>query len=225
MRYPSATMTDFQRARRPNQKEERRSQLLRTASDMLDQGCTLADLSLNGLAREAGMTKSNVYRYFESREAVLLDLLVEAWTEWFAAVVAGWSAPVGDPLPALVDHLAETLAARPRLCLLTAALPTVLEQNLSPAAIAAFKETSLAFFGAVADWMAAAAPALSPPVAFGLLHDGVAVLVGLSPLCNPPPAVAQVLTEPRFAPLRRDLPTELRRHLQALAQAAVTAPR
>ena len=34
------------------------------------------------------MTKSNVYRYFESSEAVLMDLLVEEYAEWHAELGA-----------------------------------------------------------------------------------------------------------------------------------------
>ena len=35
----------------------------------------VAEVTLNELSRRAGLAKSNVLRYFESREAVLLELL------------------------------------------------------------------------------------------------------------------------------------------------------
>jgi hypothetical protein len=60
--------------------------LLRTARENLKQGGTLDELGLNELARQTGMAKSNVYRYFESREALLLDLLWEEWTSWFLGI-------------------------------------------------------------------------------------------------------------------------------------------
>jgi len=71
-------VNDFQRARQPEQREERRAHLLTTARAMLEGGVDLRALTLNALAREAGMAKSNVYRYFETREALLLELL---WAE------------------------------------------------------------------------------------------------------------------------------------------------
>ncbi len=81
---------EFVRARQPEQKEERRRNLIATARAMLDERMRLDELSLNELARRAGMTKSNVYRYFESREAVLLALLEDEWRSWFDELRGGW---------------------------------------------------------------------------------------------------------------------------------------
>src|ERR1700761_8818821 len=50
----------------------------------------VADVTLTELSRRVGLAKSNVLRYFESREAVLLDLLGSQWQEWLPA-------PAGEP--------------------------------------------------------------------------------------------------------------------------------
>src|SRR3954470_18006166 len=76
------TQESFQRARRPEQKEERRVHLLETAKAALRGGMEVSDLGLNELARQAQMTKSNVYRYFENREDLLLALLEEESELW-----------------------------------------------------------------------------------------------------------------------------------------------
>ena len=72
----------YLRARTPVQKEERRRHLLDTAKSLLLEIPDVHDLGINELARQAQMTKSNVYRYFESSEAVLLDVLVEEYMLW-----------------------------------------------------------------------------------------------------------------------------------------------
>src|SRR5436305_8694633 len=77
----------FQRARSAEQREERRRTILDTALKMLDE-MPVAELTLNGLSRRVGLAKSNVLRYFESREAVLLELLDSAWREWLARLAA-----------------------------------------------------------------------------------------------------------------------------------------
>jgi AcrR family transcriptional regulator len=41
----------------------------------------VAQITLNELSRRVGLAKSNVLRYFESREAVLLELLDSAWQQ------------------------------------------------------------------------------------------------------------------------------------------------
>ena len=42
----------------------------------------VAEVTLNELSRRVGLAKSNVLRYFESREAVLLELLSSADQDW-----------------------------------------------------------------------------------------------------------------------------------------------
>src|ERR1700733_7845369 len=70
-------MVMFQRARNAEQREARRRAILDTAAAMLAE-MPVAQVSLNELSRRAGLAKSNVLRYFESREAVLLALLDSA---------------------------------------------------------------------------------------------------------------------------------------------------
>ena len=71
----------FQRARSEEQREARRQAILDAAAAMLTE-MPVAQVTLNGLSRRAGLAKSNVLRYFESREAVLLELLDSAWQDW-----------------------------------------------------------------------------------------------------------------------------------------------
>src|SRR3954452_23803247 len=73
----------FQRARSAEQRAERRQTILATAAAMLTE-MPVADLSLNELSRRVGLAKSNVLRYYESREAVLLELLVHELASWVA---------------------------------------------------------------------------------------------------------------------------------------------
>src|SRR4029450_4387799 len=75
--------TTFQRARSDEQRALRSQAILDTAAAML-QEMPVADLSLNELSRRGGLAKSNVLRYFDSREAVLLELLARSSREWFA---------------------------------------------------------------------------------------------------------------------------------------------
>ena len=74
-------MAVFQRARSEEQREMRRQAILGAAVAMLAE-MPVAQVTLNELSRRAGLAKSNVLRYFESREAVLLELLDSAWRDW-----------------------------------------------------------------------------------------------------------------------------------------------
>jgi AcrR family transcriptional regulator len=81
------TTTPFHRARTELQRAERREAILTTAAAML-QSTRVAELSLNELARQVGLAKSNVLRYFESREAVLLELYDREYIAWLDALEA-----------------------------------------------------------------------------------------------------------------------------------------
>src|SRR5260370_29307804 len=74
-------MAVFQRARSEEQREARRRAILGAAAAMLAE-MPAAEVPLNELSRRAGLAKSNVPRYFESRDAVLLELLGSAWQDW-----------------------------------------------------------------------------------------------------------------------------------------------
>src|SRR2546421_4060846 len=107
----------FQRARSEEQREVRRQVILKTAAAMLTE-VPVAQLSLNELSRRVGLAKSNVLRYFESREAVLLELLDSAWQEWLAGLdqdlaVVDPNAPPAQRGGQRAVVLAPSLAARP----------------------------------------------------------------------------------------------------------------
>jgi AcrR family transcriptional regulator len=217
----TVAMTEpFERATRPAQKEQRRAHLLATARGMLDEGAAPRSLSLNEIARRASMAKANVYRYFESREALLLALLWDEWTRWFDELRRGLARDRarGAELEGLVAALARSLARRPLLCALTAELPSVLEQNLGEATIGAFKRESLAFFERIARTLEARCPALDTAGYMELVHDAAHVIAGLFPATRPSEAAARALGAPDLRFFQRDFATELERFLLALAR-------
>jgi AcrR family transcriptional regulator len=209
----------FQRARQPEQKEQRRAHLLATARAQLDDGIELRELSLNALAREAGMAKANVYRYFESREALLVALLWDEWGLWYEGFVAAWKRGRRRPidLDALVSMLARSLGGKPLLGVLTAAVPSVLEQNLSEEAIRTFKRDTLAFFAEIATFLESCCASLSAAAYAELLRDSAHAIMGLHPALHPAPTCARVIAAPEFQFFQRDYVDELERFMKALA--------
>jgi AcrR family transcriptional regulator len=142
----------FQRARNEEQRAERRQAILATAEAMLAD-MPVAELSLNELARRVGLAKSNVLRYFGSREAVLLELLGDACREWRAELerLPAADGDVRERCDALAAALASSAEARPVLCDLLAAQASVLERNVSAEVAARFKRAALAEVSALAE--------------------------------------------------------------------------
>ncbi|GGL98998.1 TetR/AcrR family transcriptional regulator [Nakamurella endophytica] len=140
-------MTSFQRARSEDQREQRREAILDAAAAMLSE-MSVNDLTLNELSRRVGLAKSNVLRYFVSREAVLLELLHRAYRDWVADLAQTLPSAVGSgPLEVRVDRTAAVLtssvAGRPVLCDLWSAQTGVLERNISADVAARFKRSAL----------------------------------------------------------------------------------
>ena len=213
----------FQRARSEEQRAARRQAILDTAAAMLAE-MPVAEVTLNELSRRAGLAKSNVLRYFESREAVLLELLDSSWQDWLVqleAELAGAVAPA-DPVAGRSDQLAAAVAAslatRPILCDLISAQAAVLERNVSPQVAAQYKRASIAGITALGGLMLRSVPELGEPDAFRLAGATVMTTAALWPHTQPSAAMlAAYAADPALAAMRLDFTATLREVLEVLA--------
>jgi AcrR family transcriptional regulator len=221
--YEMKMATAYQRARSPEQKAERTEQILSAAEEMLCEGHDSSGLSLTELAKRAGMAKSNVYRYFESREAVLLALLEDRTERWAAGAIDALAELSGRRSQAhriddIADVLASSAAAHPVMCHLMSVLPSVLEHNVSAESVRAYKVASLALIARLAEAMHRVLPELPAEQHGELLHHAVAFIVGSWPLAHPSPVTEEVMQEPALAPFRHDFEADLRRVFVLLAR-------
>lgn len=189
---------DFQRARQPQQKRQRQEDILRAAREFLDEE-GLNALTLNGLARKVGLAKSNLYRYFETREAILLHILWEDWSSWAEA----WE----RELPRLraknrrlrvARYIAESAVERPHMCELISVLASVLEQNMSVDQIRSFKRSVMVLVQRMAVALHKALPDISPIQHVEVVRYMYALIGSIWPTTHPAAAVETVLSEPEF---------------------------
>ncbi|MFC8448182.1 TetR family transcriptional regulator [Kitasatospora sp. NPDC057223] len=148
-------MTTFQRARSEEQRQIRRRAILDTTAQMCDEMPASA-VSLNEIGRRVGLAKSNVLRYFDSREEILLELLDQDWRRWTNDLPAPLEAAMqpradrAERARAFAAVLTRSLAADRRLCDLLSAQAGVLEHNVSPDVAAKYKRAALANVDALA---------------------------------------------------------------------------
>jgi AcrR family transcriptional regulator len=216
-------MAVFQRARSEEQREARRQAILDAAAAMLAE-MPVAEVTLNELSRRAGLAKSNVLRYFESREAVLLDLLDAAWQDWLVQLdqdLAGTvdpGAPVTERADQLVAAVAASLAARPMLCDLISAQAAVLERNVSPQVAAQYKRASMAGIAALGGLMLRCVPELGELDAQKLAGATVMTTGALWPHTQPSAAMlAAYEADPDLAAMRLDFNATLREVLEVMS--------
>lgn len=161
-------------------------------------------LGINELARKAEMTKSNVYRYFESSEAVLLDVLVEEFVAWRGELVKALNKD--GKRRGTIEHIARafsaTFVARPLLCRLTSIFPSILERNVSAERMVQFKHGLLAVRQQTAIDFHDCVPSIPASTFDRFIHFALPLLIGLWPLASPGEVAAAVIARPDLAPLR-----------------------
>jgi len=134
---------NWQRARTDDKKNERKDAIYQAALSLFnDKG--YEGVSFNAIAVEAGFTKSNMYRYFSSKEDIFLNI--------FANLFEDWSADCTHKLQTLeqnpeVSLFAETWVAshipHPQFLDLTTLLFVSLEANGSYEQLLEFKTLSM----------------------------------------------------------------------------------
>lgn len=213
----------FQRARRPEQVAARRDAILATATTMLGEK-QLAEISLRDLSCRVGLAKSNVLRYFDSREAIYLEVLEQQYVHWLDDLAATLPVAAAHPEPgrygkaeAVAVAIAVSLSRRRLLCELISAMTGVLERNISLEFARDFKRRAAVSLRRLVELVRAELPEMSEPAADAYAAGLVVILAGLWPCAEPTETVATAMAElghPPAAQLFADSLTEaLRTHI------------
>jgi len=201
----------FQRARRPEQKEQRREAILAAAADLARRD-GVREVTLSEIARAVGIHKSALLRYFETREQIFLELTGREWGAWREATTTALAGvEVGDA-DAVAGALAGSFVRRPLLCDLIPHTALNLERHASVEAVHAYKLTSLGAVDAVAAALAVPLPDLTDDGRRELVSY-VALLAGsMFQIATPPPPLADLYKrEPRLGHSLLDLDARLTR--------------
>jgi AcrR family transcriptional regulator len=209
------TTRQFQRARRPEHKQERREAILAAARELAGER-PVREISLGDIARRVGLAKSNLLRYFESREDVFLCLLLREWESWRASLTERLRSG-GVTADNLAATIARTLAERPLFCDLISEMSAVLERNVSVAAVQAFKSQSLDLVDDLGAVVAERMPDLDGPHAREAIAAALIITAGLWPIANPAPHVTAMYAEdPALIRAHVDFESRLQQLLSAL---------
>jgi AcrR family transcriptional regulator len=196
---PVSTSPPFQRARTPEQVAQRRAAILSAARELAGE-VGVAGLTLRDIGERVGLAKSNVLRYFDSREAVLLTVLDQEWGAWLDALE-----PALDDLPAVEEpgcaralaiagRVAASLAQRPLLCELASAMAIVLERNVGLEFARGFKTSAARHNGRLTRLVAERSD-LPESMAARFTEAVIVTTAGLWPYTHPSDVTAQVNAE------------------------------
>ncbi len=157
------------RARTDEKKHERKEAIYKAAL-FLFKNNGYEGVSLNGIASEAGFTKSNMYRYFSSKEEIFLNIFMDLFRNWYADCTQRLQKLQQN---VEVEHFAETWVAsymsHPQFLDLTPILFISLESNSSYEQLLEFKQLSMNLLFQLANEISNVYPNIQDEKAFRFL--------------------------------------------------------
>ncbi|MEO7234595.1 MAG: TetR family transcriptional regulator [Lapillicoccus sp.] len=178
----------FVRARRPEHKQQRRDAILAAARDLaLERG--VRAVTLGDLAVSVGLAKSNVVRYFGTREEIFVELCSQEGLRLRDALGPRLADVTQETLPGV---LAGTLMEHELFCELLSQLTTHLEHHVSFAAAERLKVTSTAIIAGLARDLARRPVGLDVERAALLLSTTSQIGAGLWSASRPSEVVVEV---------------------------------
>ncbi len=201
---------DWQRARSDEKKHERKEAICSAAMRLFKKR-GYEKVTLNGIAAEAGFTKSNLYRYFSSREEIFLSIFSGLFSEWFAL----WSKRLkrfgeNEPVANFAESWVRSFLAIPAFLDLTPVLFISLERNSSYEQLVAFKRHSKSLLYPLSLEISRIYPELSNEQAFQCLSLSFAATSNYWAGARQNDALEKVYAQEEFAPLRPSFESDLR---------------
>jgi TetR/AcrR family transcriptional regulator len=206
-------MKRFERARREEQKEVRRSAILAAARKLATERGPMT-LRLNELGRRSRVSKPNIYRYFESREDVLISIFLDEVSEMVGQLEMLMPQTEGN-LSDVAMLLTDMYLARPVMCQLQSMLSPVLEHNLSFERLCAVKRDTCQLTLRAAAALEKALPWLGKDAAWTVQAVSFQV-AALWPAAHPSQTAAKVFALPEFAPFKPDAEVVLRQFIETM---------
>lgn len=180
----------------------RRSAIITSAREMLVEK-NVADISLRELSDRIGLAKSNVLRYFDSREAIFLEVLDEEFQAWLADL----EARLGRPRARKANYaneirvataVADSLTDRQLLCGLIGSMAGVLERNISFGFARDFKARAMGRIAELAQLVARQLRWLPHDFIEFFAEGALTLAAGMYPFSVPTEPVRAAITELGF---------------------------
>ena len=197
-------MTGLRRARSPEDKEQRRQDILDHAWALF-QARPWAEITMSDVAEASGLSKAALYRYFETKETLFLEVEAVRLGSWLHELGAELDRLPRPASPEAVSALiADSLVARPGLPRLLALLHVSLEQNVPFDAALAFKRALHDWLERLGSQLEASLGSLPPGTGLGAALQLHALCIGLWQMADAGPVVKRLLERPELKPLRID---------------------
>ncbi len=200
---------NWQRARTNEMKSERKDAICSAAFNLFKQN-GYENVSFNGIAAEAGFTKSNMYRYFSSREEIFLNIFssqFEVWSDDYCNQLKKLNQDVA------VERFAKvwvnSFKSRPQFLDLIPILFISLERNSSFEQLVKFKRLAKDRLYLIAIEISRIYPEFDIENSFRLLNLGYAATSNFWAASTENDILKKVYRSKEFKPLKTDFKNDL----------------
>ncbi len=185
-----------QRAISSDEKLERREAILDAAIELLAKN-DYHDISIDRIARKAGLAKGTIFLYFKTKEELFLQLQIREYKSWFEDINRRLDTSLQHKKESRIDEFVKNITAsvggHPMMIRLTPILHVILERNIDYKTALEFKSFLLSEIHTTGRLIERCLPFLRKnDGARFLLHLQV-LLIGLIQLSRPAPIVKQVI--------------------------------
>lgn len=193
----------WKRARSEEQKEQRVAEIV-GATARLYKKHSFEEISFALIAREAGFTRSNLYRYFSSKEEIFLEFLRHDIVLWRKDLLKAYGRRKTRSVTTFASVWVSTLSRHKRLLDLLSILNSFLEKNVTEDILVDFKRSVSSEVRVMSELLCKMFPAMSREKAGQFLELQLAAAIGLYQITNLSELQHKVLEYPEFRHMKVD---------------------
>ena len=173
---------DWVRARSDEQIEQRINEIVNATARLYEEH-SFEDITFAMIAKEADFTRSNLYRYFQTKEDIFLELIKHDITVWREDILENFAG--GNPsLHEVAVISVDLILKHKRMVKLFTILFTLLEPNSSLDALTAFKRKINEEIGMVAQFLSTVLQFPSVEAAAEFLSTQSYLAIGAYPMMD-----------------------------------------
>lgn len=210
----------WQRARSEEQKQQRISEIV-SATAWLYKKHSFEAISFALIAKEAGFTRSNLYKYFSSKEEIFLSFLMQDMRLWCADLLNTCRRSKIKSINKFASVWVKTLVKQKRFLDLLSLLPTFIEKNVTEQNLVDFKRSAVNELTVLSELLCEMFPALSPQKAGEFMELQLASVIGLYQITNLSEVQRKVLEYPEFKHMKIDFNTYLQKSVECLLKGLI----
>ncbi|MGH7885074.1 MAG: TetR/AcrR family transcriptional regulator [Thermodesulfobacteriota bacterium] len=193
----------WERARTDKQKEKRISEIV-SATDRLFKKYGYDSITFVSIAKEANFTRSNLYKYFNSKEEIFLELFKKDISLWRKALVAKYPRDKNYSIKEFASIWVTVMNKHKRLLDLIGIWFSSLESQCSVESLTKFKLRTKDELKMLQELLCTVFPAMKPKRAAEFIHLQIASAIGLYQMTNLSENQKKVLQNPELRDMNID---------------------